>query len=651
MPDAGAATSRRPLSRPRRDPTPSGSRHAANERYGWAVVGSAWLHIILAILFWFSPKADREAPAVMVVERIVEVPPAPETREDPLAPEEQTSEEAPRAAQQRTTDQNGGGAGSSAGRSGGNGSIAAGRAHRQGSGSGSAEITATDERLAADRSAPDEVPEGSPLPTRPNLPPLAQAAIAQPKSAAKAPKPRDDAPVPQPPTPQDRAAPPPPAPARDEEEAVAEIDPPEDAPAPVPEEEEPPPPEPEQEEEVQEFARAPGEDEGIDVRSDVISSVSRGATARSRTQVTSPELAPVPSPIEAPTTADAKASRQIAGGGGNAPSGTRAEQPEKVEQNRQTSAMAGHRGKQGVTAGSAGPTGEQRDTAGAASRAEAAVAAASHGNAGAAEPLPSAPDGEEVPAAAGSPAPEWWQPIATRVELAEPTAAETSPRLPTTGVARAPVRTEVPEIALGGAGEQADEQAEPAPGVEAKEVVVLETAEDVPVVRASVEPVDELREALGWGKLDRSTLQPKIGTLGNEASSGLPPGSPQTVTKEDPLAGVVFVAVKGTPLGKYTEEVYAILEQRWFALDLDAHQKALGIQGDVGVVFRISRSGRVYDIDVTRSSGNRELDRMAISAIPERLPRVPSDVESATVVQHITFHYRNPWLVSSAGMP
>src|SRR5690606_4485024 len=95
------------------------------------------------------------------------------------------------------------------------------------------------------------------------------------------------------------------------------------------------------------------------------------------------------------------------------------------------------------------------------------------------------------------------------------------------------------------------------------------------------------------------------------------------------------------PLGRYTEGVYAIVQERWTDDDLDGHLKALGVQGRATVQFRIHRSGRVSALTLLKSSGHPSLDDLAMQAVPSRFERFPADLDDPTVLQEITFTYRN----------
>jgi TonB family protein len=109
---------------------------------------------------------------------------------------------------------------------------------------------------------------------------------------------------------------------------------------------------------------------------------------------------------------------------------------------------------------------------------------------------------------------------------------------------------------------------------------------------------------------------------------------------------ISYVQARGTEIGEYTEKVYDEVQKAWYEMDLSDDEKALGIQGDVTIIFHVRRNGRVDDLSVLRSSGHALLDSMALAAVPNKLPRIPRKIQNSELLQQITFHYRNP-LVSS----
>ncbi|MEQ1507426.1 MAG: energy transducer TonB, partial [Myxococcota bacterium] len=157
----------------------------------------------------------------------------------------------------------------------------------------------------------------------------------------------------------------------------------------------------------------------------------------------------------------------------------------------------------------------------------------------------------------------------------------------------------------------------------------------------TADPVDELREALGFGPLDRTALAPRPAWAGAMYESGARDSSPQ-LAFDVPIAWRSAVSTRGTALGAYVERAEEVIASRWRAHDLDAHSRALGLQGEVTVRYLVRPDGRTGEVAIVRSSGNPELDRMAVEAIPARLARFPRELGSSPFHHEITLRYRNP---------
>ncbi|MBW1877068.1 MAG: TonB family protein, partial [Deltaproteobacteria bacterium] len=161
------------------------------------------------------------------------------------------------------------------------------------------------------------------------------------------------------------------------------------------------------------------------------------------------------------------------------------------------------------------------------------------------------------------------------------------------------------------------------------------------------DPVEDLREALGWGGRDRSALQPRAAHAGARSFEGAVPTSPQAVVDEAyDLDRVSWVDAAETPLGRYTERVHEAVNELWRAQDLDPDERARGIQGDVTIAFTVVRNGRTSNLELVKSSGHPGLDLLALRSVPRRMPRFPREVRIRRVLQRITFHYRNPLIVA-----
>lgn len=162
-----------------------------------------------------------------------------------------------------------------------------------------------------------------------------------------------------------------------------------------------------------------------------------------------------------------------------------------------------------------------------------------------------------------------------------------------------------------------------------------------------VDPVQDLRDALGWGPIDRARLAARPAWADGLGSGGRAPSSPQTVFDTERVAWTPAVNARGTPLGAYVTRLEDIVAARWRDLDLDLHDRAVGIQGEVAVRYVVHRSGAVSDVTVARSSGHPTLDAMARAAVPSRLPRFPSELEEEQVFHEVVLGYRNPQIVTT----
>lgn len=161
-------------------------------------------------------------------------------------------------------------------------------------------------------------------------------------------------------------------------------------------------------------------------------------------------------------------------------------------------------------------------------------------------------------------------------------------------------------------------------------------------VRAAVgvDPVSQLRAELGWAAFDRSALPERAAALSLVEGSG---SVAQSAGFDD--ADVSFrpaSELEGSALGPYVEDLERRVMDRWSAMELDIQARALGIQGDVTVRYRIRRSGATADVRVARSSGLPALDGMAIRAIPARVGRLPVGFEGEELHHEVTLRYRNP---------
>lgn len=157
------------------------------------------------------------------------------------------------------------------------------------------------------------------------------------------------------------------------------------------------------------------------------------------------------------------------------------------------------------------------------------------------------------------------------------------------------------------------------------------------------DPIEELREALGFGVLTSGDLAPRPAQPGTTDGDGAPSRSARPPV-DRPATYLPSEAARGTPLGRWVEDAEARIVARWKGLDLSAADRARGIQGDVTILYQVRPNGRVVAVEVDRSSGNPELDAMAVGAVPERLPRLPRETGPGGLVHRVTLRYSNPHL-------
>lgn len=246
--------------------------------------------------------------------------------------------------------------------------------------------------------------------------------------------------------------------------------------------------------------------------------------------------------------------------------------------------------------------------------------------------------------------PSWWRPTAARVRLVQPAptrAAIVSPAAPTARSGLAPVDRPGDERDRGGteAETEAEELSTPTPGTADDEGRLGDESPGI------VDPVRDVRQSLGWGEFDRDMLQPRPATYGMMGDNNARQSSPQAVLSEEiPLTDDIALTAQGTALGIYIQEIYEIVRDRWFTMDLDPHDKALGIQGQVTLQFVIHRNGKVSDLVLVSSSGHDALDQLAVEAVPLKLPRFNRGLRERAVRHQLVLRYRNP-LVNSNRNP
>jgi TonB family protein len=316
------------------------------------------------------------------------------------------------------------------------------------------------------------------------------------------------------------------------------------------------------------------------------------------------------------------------------PSDPTGKKPEVSEEVARSASEESGGGRNALDMGAGAPErgGDRRQGGAAAPQSGRSRASLGHASAGTVAPAPvdGFREGPEPDAVVDVDAPEWWNPMATRpvASSAPPPAPTPEERVasPSEGDAVALVLSPGESSDRGGTASDADEAALP---TEAEEPTVSTGRQE----RAgAADPIEDLREALGWGGIDRSALRP-----------------PQAVVDEEyDLARVSWVDATETPLGRYTDRVHEAIDTLWRAQDLEPDERARGIQGNVTIEFKVFRNGRVSNLELVKSSGHPGLDLIALRSVPRRLPRIPREVGVRSVLQRITFHYRNPLITADS---
>lgn len=301
---------------------------------------------------------------------------------------------------------------------------------------------------------------------------------------------------------------------------------------------------------------------------------------------------------------------------------------------------------QGRHSGGAGAAGPRLEGGAAAAAASGAGGGGAGGGAGIG-PQPRAAPPAPLGTRPTPDAPGWWRPLAARVvEPRRPVPAEraasAAPAV-TRGEQRAVRERTGQRTDLGGADAQPEREALPDPAAPTPGLG-RRVAEP-----GTADPVEELRQALGFGPVDRDRLSARPSWAGPDGTHGRADSAPQTVV-DVPIAWKTAVSTIGTPLGAWIQRSEALIVQRWHSHDLDPHDRALGLQGQVTVHYVTQGTGRVSEVQVTRSSGNPSLDQMALDAIPTKLPRLPRELRGEPLHHQITLRYRNP-LVTTGSEP
>lgn len=100
---------------------------------------------------------------------------------------------------------------------------------------------------------------------------------------------------------------------------------------------------------------------------------------------------------------------------------------------------------------------------------------------------------------------------------------------------------------------------------------------------------------------------------------------------------------RGYDFGPYMNQVINRVRTSWYSLIPDSARIGVS-KGRVVVVFTITESGRIENLDVPVSSGVSALDRAAVAAIQASNPfqRLPADFDGDRLVLQFTFLYNIP---------
>ena len=156
------------------------------------------------------------------------------------------------------------------------------------------------------------------------------------------------------------------------------------------------------------------------------------------------------------------------------------------------------------------------------------------------------------------------------------------------------------------------------------------------------DPVDSLRDALGWGPIDRTKFGPRGAWAAAMGLDGLAE-TPAEVSTNLPSTWTEQADLKDPAMGNYVDQLNAIILRRWATMDLTVDERAGGISGTVLIRYQIWPTGKVTDRQIAASSGQLGLDRMALEAIPEHVPRFTNDMNLEQPFWHqVRLQYKNP---------
>lgn len=244
-----------------------------------------------------------------------------------------------------------------------------------------------------------------------------------------------------------------------------------------------------------------------------------------------------------------------------------------------------------------------------------------------AEGLPQEPEhGDDLPEIDE---PEWWEAGAERPVAPPPTPA--IPRTPL--VPRETAKTA--EVDSVGSREGQAKRSEDRAGTPDAEKVDSPQREQVDEAEGEAPTPDQavteiFRQSMGW----------RQGGAPGSNAAGAPSASEQVASEQEAEASVAEVNTRKTPRGEYTAHVERALMENWYEKDISLEQRALGARGEVTVLFRVRRSGKVADLVLTHSSGDAHIDHLALTSVPPRFARFPAELDDRFLIFEWTFHYR-----------
>jgi TonB family protein len=237
------------------------------------------------------------------------------------------------------------------------------------------------------------------------------------------------------------------------------------------------------------------------------------------------------------------------------------------------------------------------------------------------------------------PAPEGWEPTVVRVD---PSVGRTAPSTAEAQQERDQV-DQAEEIELARAPEAAERKG--SEGTERHSSPTPEQQQDdfAPAIAdLEVEGDDTPKAERGWGgdQLAASTQTSVAGQLVQEGEVATT--SATTVEEQVELLDQNAVSARKDDRAPYFRELETIVNANWLE-STPVEYKAAGYQGTTQVVFVVDRRGRVISKEVVRQSGYRELDELALAAVPERFPKPPKGLAEPTVEYAINLRLNDHW--------